>query len=228
MAFSLQDIRQFQKPHDSIFSKLITRKFSRVLTWSLLRLDPRMSPNAVSVISLLLSVAAAACFFSPNYWTRVVGVVLYQIGFVFDCSDGEVARATGQMSPFGAFLDSTFDRLKEILVLGSVTHHLASHTLLPFGWTPMYVLILGACAVLGLQLIAYIREAKKAVFPKTRTSEIYISKTMYVGTVDIFVFSVSAAVVLQLEYWLLWGFAVLSIPLILKQIRGAQTLSREH
>lgn len=221
MNYTLADIKQFQKPHDSIFSKLLTRKASRVLTWWLLKVLPGISPNTVSVISLLFALAAAACFFTNSYAYHLLGVVLLQIGFVFDCSDGEVARATGRMSPFGGLLDSTFDRIKEIIVLGALTHYLAAHTLLPFGWTPIYMLILGACAVLGLQLVSYIREAKKAAFPTTRTSEIYISKTMYLGTVDIFVYAVSLAVLFQLEFWMMWAIALLSIPLIIKQIINA-------
>lgn len=223
--FTLADIRSFQKPHDSVFSTLITRKLSRVLTFVLLRIFPNISPNTVSVTSMLINLLAAWCLFSPSHWTRILGVVLLQIGFVFDCSDGEVARATGKSSPFGAFLDSTFDRIKEIIVLGAITHHLASHTVLPFGWTPIYALILGAAAVLGLQLVSYIREAKKAAFPKTRTSEIYITKSIYLGTVDLFIYSVTFAVIFQLEFWLLWGFALISIPLVLKQIWGAYKLS---
>lgn len=225
-SYSLAEIKQFQKPHDSIFSTLITRKLSRLLTYVLLKLDPEITPNTVSVISMIINLAAAACLFSSSYWTRILGVVLLQIGFVFDCSDGEIARATGKGSPFGAFLDSTFDRFKEIIMLGSLTHHLASHTTLPFGWTPIHILILGASAVLGLQLVSYIREAKKAAFPTTRTSEIYITKSIYLGTVDLFVYSVTLAVIFQLEFWLLWGLALISIPLILKQIRSAFKLSR--
>lgn len=221
MSYTLADIKQFQKSHDSIFSKLLTRKASRALTWLLLKFSPDITPNTVSVISLLLAVAAAACFYTSSFSAHVWGVLLLQLGFVFDCSDGEVARATGRMSPFGGFLDSTFDRIKEIIVLGALTHYLAAHTVLPFHWTPIYMLILGACAVLGLQLISYIREAKKAAFPTTRTSEIYISKTMYLGTVDLFVYAVSLAVLFRFEFWLLWAIALISGPLILKQMRSA-------
>lgn len=225
--FTLAEIKSFQKPHDSIFSTLITRKLSRLLTYTLLKLDPEITPNTVSVLSMVINLAAAACLFSPSYGLRVLGVALLQLGFVFDCSDGEIARATGKSSPFGAFLDSTFDRLKEILILGALTHHLASHTTLPFGWNPVYVLILGASAVLGLQLVSYIREAKKAAFPQTRTSEIYITKSIYLGTVDLFIYSVTLAVIFQLEYWLLWGLALISIPLIAKQIRSSYYLSQK-
>lgn len=225
-SFTLAEIKSFQKPHDSIFSTLITRKFSRLLTFVLLKLIPTISPNTVSSISMVFNLASAVCLLSPSYWTRFLGVALLQIGFVFDCSDGEVARATGKSSSFGGFLDSTFDRIKEIIVLGALTHHLALHTILPFGWTPIYMLILGASAVLGLQLVSYIREAKKAAFPKTRTSEIYITKSIYLGTVDLFIYSVTFAVIFQLEYWMFWGFALISIPLVLKQIRSAFILSK--
>lgn len=219
---TFKEIKEFQKPHDSIFSKLITRKFSRILTFFLVKYIPGISPNTISVISLVLAFAAAAGFFSRSYVARAIGVLLLQISFVFDCSDGEVARATGRQSDYGAFLDSTFDRLKEVVVIGAITHHLARYTTLIGHWTPIWLLILGASALIGLLLIAYIREAKKAAFPGSRKSEIYISKTMYLGTVDIFIFSVSVAILFQLEFWLLWAIAIGSIPLIIKQILSAR------
>lgn len=222
MSYSISQIRAVQKPHDSVFSKLITRKLSLRLTWVLLKWFPAISPNTVSVWSFIFALVAVVCFFNQSYAVRVFGVVLFQLGFVFDCSDGEVARATGRMSPFGAFLDSTLDRFKEILVLGVLTLYLASILPTPLGWSATSILILGACAILGLQLIAYLREAKKAAFPSTRTSEIYISKSMYLGTVDIFVYMVSLAVLTRVEFWLLIAIAVVSIPLVLKQIWSAR------
>lgn len=225
MSYSISQLREVQKPQDSIFSKLITRKLSLRLTWVLLKLLPNISPNTVSLLSFVLAVLAAVCFLHPSYAVRVLGVVLFQLGFVFDCSDGEVARATGRMSPFGAFLDSTLDRFKEILILGVLTLYLASSSPSPMGWTSISILIVGVGAILGLQMVAYLREAKKATFPTTRTSEIFISKSMYLGTVDIFVYLVSLAVLIHMEFWLLVAIAVVSIPLVLKQIWSAKRQS---
>jgi hypothetical protein len=46
----------------------------------------------------------------------VAGALLLQVAFMFDCVDGQLARYTRRFSRFGAWLDSTFDRLKDWVV----------------------------------------------------------------------------------------------------------------
>ncbi len=217
----ISDIKQYQKPHDSIFSTLLTRRISRVLTFTLLRWWPSVSPSQVSTISFVLAVVACALFFHPSYAWRVVGVVLLQLSFAFDCSDGEVARIKHMSTPFGAWLDSTLDRFKEVLMLGSMA--------LTWYWhveQQLSVLLVGAGAIIGLQLVSYVREAKKSTWPNSRVSELFITKNIYIGTVDVTVYLVSAAVLLQLEWYALIVFAVISVPLLLKQLWSAYKLHR--
>jgi CDP-diacylglycerol---glycerol-3-phosphate 3-phosphatidyltransferase len=48
-------------------------------------------------------------------YTRIAGVVML-LGGLFDALDGAVARESNRMSDFGAFLDSTLDRLSEATI----------------------------------------------------------------------------------------------------------------
>lgn len=74
----------------------------------------RLRPNHLTVGGLGLSLLAAAAFVAGR--TRTGGVLLLLAG-LFDFFDGSLARASGQVTPFGAFLDSVIDRYSDIVVL---------------------------------------------------------------------------------------------------------------
>jgi len=76
-----------------------------------------LTPNALTVIGFIGTLAAAAAAASQQ-WT-LAGVLVIAFG-IFDLFDGALARATGTTSKFGAFLDSTLDRTGESLVLAGV------------------------------------------------------------------------------------------------------------
>ena len=71
------------------------------------------SADALTVAGLLVSLVAAALALSGAW--LAAGVVIVA-GSLFDLFDGAVARVRGTVSPFGGFLDSTFDRLAEAAV----------------------------------------------------------------------------------------------------------------
>jgi CDP-diacylglycerol--glycerol-3-phosphate 3-phosphatidyltransferase len=72
-----------------------------------------LTPNALTLIGFAIT-AAGAVLVGVQAW--IVGGIVVFVGGVFDMFDGTLARATGQTSKFGAFMDSTFDKLGEILV----------------------------------------------------------------------------------------------------------------
>jgi len=82
----------------------------------LLRLG--VSPNAVTLVGTLgVCAGALVCF--PQGW--LLAGVLVITAFVFsDMIDGYMARTSGQASPFGAFLDSTLDRIGDGAVFGGL------------------------------------------------------------------------------------------------------------
>ncbi|KPK56680.1 MAG: hypothetical protein AMS21_12560 [Gemmatimonas sp. SG8_38_2] len=73
----------------------------------------RVHPNVLSTIGFLVTMSSAFAF-GLNH-IRTAGVLIL-LGGVFDLFDGRVARATGLASKFGAFYDSTLDRISEIAV----------------------------------------------------------------------------------------------------------------
>jgi CDP-diacylglycerol---glycerol-3-phosphate 3-phosphatidyltransferase len=77
-----------------------------------------VSPNAVTLVGTLgVCAGALVCF--PQGWL-LAGVVVIT-AFVFsDMIDGYMARTSGQTSPFGAFLDSTLDRIGDAAIFGGL------------------------------------------------------------------------------------------------------------
>jgi CDP-diacylglycerol--glycerol-3-phosphate 3-phosphatidyltransferase/CDP-diacylglycerol--inositol 3-phosphatidyltransferase len=77
-----------------------------------------VSPNAVTLVGTL-GVCAGALVFFPQGW--LLAGVLVITAFVFsDMIDGYMARTSGQTSPFGAFLDSTLDRVGDSAIFGGL------------------------------------------------------------------------------------------------------------
>ena len=216
----IKDVKPFQKPHDSIFSTLFTRHLSRVFTYIIIKLDKKATPNQVSVLSFLLAIFSCILFLHSEYWIRIIGVILLQISFALDCSDGEIARIKNMSSKFGAWFDSISDRIKEIFMFSALTY------LSYIEFQEIYVLLIGAGAIILWLLIGFLREAKKYSWPEKRSAEMYITKTIYLGTTDITIYLVCFAVILKLELFLLALVLFISIPLIFKQILSAWKLSK--
>jgi len=73
----------------------------------------RIHPNLLSTAGFV--VTSSSGYFFHQHHVRTAGFLIL-LGGVFDIFDGTVARRTGLASPFGAFYDSTLDRLSEIIV----------------------------------------------------------------------------------------------------------------
>src|SRR5690242_12483577 len=77
-----------------------------------------VSPNTVTFVGTLGVVAGAVIFFPQG---KLLAGVLVITAFVFsDIMDGYMARLTGQTSKFGAFWDSTLDRIGDAAIFGSL------------------------------------------------------------------------------------------------------------
>ncbi|MGA2319883.1 MAG: CDP-alcohol phosphatidyltransferase family protein [Solirubrobacteraceae bacterium] len=87
-------------------------------------IESRLTPNAISLTGLALNVLAAVLV-----WERLffLGGVAFVIGSIMDTLDGRYSRMSGKGTPFGAFLDSTLDRIEEGIVLTAVAGYFALH-----------------------------------------------------------------------------------------------------
>jgi len=113
----------------------------------------RVTPNALTTAGVSLCLAASVVVFFENrnewlfYW---LGATLFVIGSILDILDGALARAGGKTTPFGAFLDSTTDRVGEGAMLGAIAliFHRHDHAV---------ALALAFAAVAGSFLVSYTR-----------------------------------------------------------------------
>jgi CDP-diacylglycerol---glycerol-3-phosphate 3-phosphatidyltransferase len=80
-------------------------------------IESRLTPNAISLTGLVGNVVAAVLVWQRYFFLAGVAFVL---GSVMDTLDGRYSRMSGKGTPFGAFLDSTLDRVEEGIVLTAV------------------------------------------------------------------------------------------------------------
>src|ERR1700754_1182282 len=80
-------------------------------------IESRLTPNAISLTGFALCAVAAVLIYK-QWW--LAGGIAFIVGSVCDTLDGRYSRMSGKGSPFGAFLDSTLDRIEEGVVLAAV------------------------------------------------------------------------------------------------------------
>jgi phosphatidylinositol phosphate synthase len=97
----------------------------RQLLYPLVRLlsTLRIRPDTLTVLGWALSLCSAVLF--GLGYVRIAGLVML-LGGLFDALDGAVARESNRMSAFGAFLDSTLDRLSEAAIFVGIVFFYAA------------------------------------------------------------------------------------------------------
>jgi CDP-diacylglycerol---glycerol-3-phosphate 3-phosphatidyltransferase len=86
-------------------------------------IESRLTPNAISLTGFALNLAAAALVVERLFFLAGIAFI---IGSVMDTLDGRYSRMSGKGTQFGAFLDSTLDRLEEGIVLTAVGAYFAA------------------------------------------------------------------------------------------------------
>lgn len=86
-------------------------------------IESRLTPNAISLTGFVLNLVAAALVWDRLFFLAGVAFI---VGSIMDTLDGRYSRMSGKGTPFGAFLDSTLDRLEEGIVLIAVGAYFAS------------------------------------------------------------------------------------------------------
>src|SRR5882762_2849755 len=85
-------------------------------------IESRLTPNAISLTGFVLNVVAAVLVWQRYFFLCGAAFI---IGSVMDTLDGRYSRMSGKGTPFGAFLDSTLDRIEEGIVLTAVAGYFA-------------------------------------------------------------------------------------------------------
>lgn len=115
-----EDLRQrAEKGRGLFWIRRVNRRIGALVAYALL--PTTISPNWVSLAGLAVHSAGAllvATADTPIGIGHLLGaLVLFQVGFSLDCADGQLARARGQTSAFGAWLDVVLDFVSHGVVI---------------------------------------------------------------------------------------------------------------
>lgn len=141
---------------------------SRVLLHAIVRglALTRISPNVLTFIGLVINVGAAMLFgfaSSDNNQPRMflyAGLVIIAAG-IFDMVDGRVARATGQVTHFGAFFDSVIDRYSDVaLFFGLLVYYARADR--------FFYVVLVAFVMVSSVMVSYTRARAESLIPQCK------------------------------------------------------------
>ncbi len=118
----------------------------------------RIHPNVLTFIGLVINGGAAVLLASGRFfWAGVVMV----IAGLFDLVDGRVARATGQVTLFGAFFDSVVDRYSDLVLLMGLLVYYASIN-------RFFYIVLTAVVMTASVMVSYTRARAECIIPKCK------------------------------------------------------------
>jgi len=107
----------------------------------------KVTPNQVSTAGFALNVVAAAFIATGDL---MLAGIIYILAGCLDLMDGTLARVTGRATKFGAFFDSTVDRISEGVVFAAITYRFAID-----GESVLAAVVV--LALLGSLLVSYVR-----------------------------------------------------------------------
>jgi CDP-diacylglycerol---glycerol-3-phosphate 3-phosphatidyltransferase len=113
----------------------------------------RVTPNILTLVALAINLLAASCIM-PGW--LFLGGLLYLLAGLVDLFDGTVARRGGMSTEFGAFLDSSLDRISEGLIFAAIAFHFAA------GGNAAIAAVV-VLALLGSFMVSYTRARAEAL-----------------------------------------------------------------
>jgi len=118
-----------------------------------------INPNILTVIGVAINVGSGLLFGFGKFF--LAGIVLI-VANLFDMLDGQVARLSGRVTRFGGFLDSSLDRLSDMVVFVGLMVFYARDT--PFHST-LNVFLAGA-GLMGSVMVSYASARAESLIPK--------------------------------------------------------------
>ena len=116
----------------------------------------KVSPNAITTVGTLLTIAAGVVYGTGHIMTA--GWLMGATAF-FDVLDGEVARRSGRSTVFGAFYDSTLDRVADGALMGGLLVFYATNA----AHQNTYMVVVCLVCIVGTFLISYTRARAEAL-----------------------------------------------------------------
>jgi CDP-diacylglycerol--glycerol-3-phosphate 3-phosphatidyltransferase len=118
-----------------------------------------VTPNVLTATGVSLCLAAAVLVPFENHGKLLffwLAAGIFVVGSLLDILDGALARVGGKTTPFGAFIDSTTDRVGEGAMLAAIALVFARHG-------RDWAVVLAVAAVVGSFLVSYTRARAEAL-----------------------------------------------------------------
>ena len=179
-----------------------------------------LTPNAITLLGFAVCVGGAAL--TALGWPLYGGIV-FLAGGILDLFDGALARLTGRASPFGALLDSVFDRLGEAaLFVGMGLYYLWDDAL-----TPGQLLVSMLAVLLGLvfsQGVSYLRARGEGLGAFTRAGIMTRSERVVILGAGLIAEGLAPVPIMV---WVLWVIAGVSCFTLFQRLFAIRKLLAE-
>jgi CDP-diacylglycerol--glycerol-3-phosphate 3-phosphatidyltransferase len=168
-----------------------------------------LHPNTITILGALLQTGVGVVFALGRL--QLAGWLLLAVAPI-DALDGALARATGRRSTFGAFLDSTLDRVSDAaVILGLTAHYMRQGA-------HVQVALLLAALVASL-LVSYVRARAEALGYSCKVGVLTrVERIALIGALS----------ALGLAGYMVWALAILSVFTVVQRILRVYALSRQE
>ncbi|MGD2185949.1 MAG: CDP-alcohol phosphatidyltransferase family protein [Desulfobacterales bacterium] len=183
---------------DGFVDRTVNRPLGRFLSKILIHAP--LTPNQISVISMMIGLWAAYCFNLGNYAAGIIGALLLQVSAIIDCVDGDIARILYKESRLGKWLDISADQVVHVALFAAIAIGLKRQG------SSAPVLLLGISAVIGA-LLSFGVVVRGMVVPKNRQNAKLQKLIDSTTNRDFSVLLLLLALFNQLD-WFLWLAAI--------------------
>lgn len=177
---------QIQKPwiKEEFWSFYAMRPFSIYLSTFLAK-KTKVTPNMLTGLAILIGCISSVCYMFGTKIFILLGVFLYQLSYLLDCMDGEVARLTKRISAWGVWLDIGVHYTFHLVYFAAIFGILKQTSYL-FQTMGIYL------ALLSLLMEIFVFDGFKLAFPNTmkeKSTEAIRKESKWIDGIAFFLFS---------------------------------------
>jgi CDP-diacylglycerol--glycerol-3-phosphate 3-phosphatidyltransferase len=171
-------------------------------------IESRLTPNAISMAGLVGNVIAAVLVTQRLFLLAGIAFIL---GSVMDTLDGRYSRMSGKGTPFGAFLDSTLDRVEEGIVLTAVGAYFADQG-------NQFAVAAVVAAVLFSLMVSYTRARAEALGVECKVGLATRAVRVVILSVGLLFAEIVDIADRSLLEWAIYALALLTIVTTLQRV----------
>lgn len=217
MNVSLKELKEISEKKRDCIIMYNYRRISRLITYFLIKTN--ITPNQVTLVSILFALVSIPFFYFGTYVNLVIGAVLFQLSYLFDVCDGEIARAKKLTSNSGAWLDGISDDITQSLIFIAMV--LGAYNLSK----NVNVLIVGIFLIHNHAMIKITPALGGA--PKEH-KEFSIGKKFYIGGTSVFFLVTIFSALFNQVYNILLITSIITTPIWIKQFFTKYHLMRKE